>query len=323
VRNEDERSQDFKRLGEWRPVSALSDEALAAQIRADRVDILVDLSGHSEGNRLLVFARKPAPVQVTAWGHATGTGMPAIDYFFSDAVSVPQSARPLFAETVYDLPCVIGFEAPGDAPPVAELPALTAKMAGRITFGCLNRFSKVTPAALELWARIVKAVPGSRLLLKDGALDEPALRERVRADLARLGLAPERVELRGATSRREHILGYSEVDIALDPFPQNGGITTWEALWMGVPVVAKLGASIPSRLSGAILVACGLREWAVESDEAYVAAAVGAASDLAALAQLRGGMRERILATPAGNPLRYAQAVEEAYRAFWKKRIAA
>jgi len=319
VRNEDDRTQEFKQLGEWRPVAALSDEALAAQVRADHVDILVDLSGHSEGNRLLAFARKPAPVQVTAWGHATGTGLPAIDYLFSDAVLIPREARPLFAETVHDLPCCIGFEAPGDAPPVAELPA--AKR-GFVTFGCLNRYSKVLPAVLALWARILQAVPGSRLLLKDSALGEAALQKRVKDDLAKLGIAPERVELRGGTPRLEHLAAYGDVDIALDPFPQNGGVSTWEALWMGVPVVAKLGGSIPSRLSGAILAGVGLREWAVEDDEAYLALAVRQAASLNSLASLRGGMRDRITASPAGNPDLYARAVEDAYRAFWRKKVA-
>jgi predicted O-linked N-acetylglucosamine transferase (SPINDLY family) len=320
VLNEDERTQEFKQLGEWRPVAALSDEALAAQVRADRVDILVDLSGHSEGNRLLALASKPAPVQVTAWGHATGTGLPAIDYLFSDAVLIPAEARPLFAETVHDLPCCIGFEAPADAPPVAELPA--AKR-GFVTFGCLNRYSKVLPAVLALWARILHAVPGSRLLLKDTALGDAAMQKRVREDLAKLGIAPGRVELRGGTPRLEHLAAYHDVDIALDPFPQNGGVTTWEALWMGVPVLAKLGESIPSRLSGAILAGCGLRDWVVDSEEAYLAAAAARASDPGALATLRRGLRERILASSAGNPDLYTRAVEDAYRAFWKRRLAA
>ena len=141
---EDAVTAQFRSLSDsWRPASGMSDEVLAAQIRADKVDILIDLSGHSEGNRLPVFARRPAPVQITAWGHATGTGLPTIDCIFADSVALPASARPLFAEMVYDLPCTIAADIPVDAPPVADLPALAK---GYVTFGCLNRFSKVSPA---------------------------------------------------------------------------------------------------------------------------------------------------------------------------------
>jgi predicted O-linked N-acetylglucosamine transferase (SPINDLY family) len=145
------------------------------------------------------------------------------------------------------------------------------------------------------------------------------MQKRVKDDLAKLGIAPERVELRGATPRLEHLAAYGEIDIALDPFPQNGGVTTWEALWMGVPAVAKLGASYPSRLSGAILAGCGLREWAVENDAAYLALAVHHAASLDNLVSVRRGMRERILASAAGNPDLYTRAVESAYRSFWRE----
>ena len=316
VKLEDSITEEFRQLADkWRSVSDLSDEALAEQIRADGIDILVDLSGHTAGNRLLVFSRKPAPIQVTAWGHATGTGLPAIDYLFSDPVAIPAEVRPLFAETVYDLPSLITIEPPADAPPVAELPALSR---GFVTFGCLNRFNKVSQAALELWARILRTVPGSRLLLKDLALDNPVMQARVRDTLARQGIGAERIELRGRTSRKDHLAAYNDVDIALDPFPLNGGMSTWEALWMGVPVVAKLGNSVPSRISGAILHAIGLAEWAAGGDEEYVALAVGQAADLHALAKLRRGMRARITASPAGNLDAYTRAVEASYRRMWR-----
>jgi len=318
---EDDRTREFRQLaGRWRPTLGLSDEALADRIRADGIDILVDLSGHSAGNRLLAFARKPAPVQVTAWGSGTGTGLPAIDYLFSDPVAIPAAVRPLFAETVYDLPCLITFEAPAYAPAVAQLPA---RSRGCVTFGCLNRVGKISPAVLALWAQILRAVPGSRLLLKDRALNDLAVQARITQALARHGIGAERIELRGGSSHQQHLASYGEVDIALDPFPLNGGISTWESLWMGVPVVAKLGNSVPSRISGAILHAVGLSEWVAEDDEHYVALAAGQAARLEALAQLRAGSRARIAASAAGSPDLYTRAVEQAYRDMWRRRVAA
>lgn len=314
---EDDLTRDFRRFADkWRAVQGMTDEALATQIRADEVDILIDLSGHSAGNRLPVFARKPAPIQVTAWGHATGTGLPTIDYLFSDPVAVPKTVRGLFAEKIYDLPCLVTFDAPSDAPPVSELPATSR---GVVTFGCFNRFNKVSPAVLDSWARILRLVPGARLLLKDVALDDPSLRDSVLRSLARHGIDADRIELRGRSSRHDHLDAFKNVDIALDPFPQNGGVSTWEALWMGVPVVAKLGNSLPSRLSGAILSALGLTDWIAKDAEDYVALAVRKASNLDGIAVLRKQLRQRIAASPAGNAMLYARAVEDAYRAMWHR----
>lgn len=315
VEQEDHVTKKFKSWADvWRPVTMISDEDLSARIRADGIDILVDLSGHSKGNRLLTFARKPAPIQVTI---GTGNGMPEIDYLLSDPVTTPAEARSLFAETIYDLPCAVAFDAPDYAPDVAQLPALAR---GQVTFGCLNRLSKVSPAALDLWARIVLAVPRSRLLLKDTSLDNPDIRARTKEMLGSFGLDDTQIELRGATSHREHLAVYNEIDIALDPFPANGGITTWEALWMGAPVVTKLGAAtVSSRISGAIFTAIGLKEWIAEDDEGYFALAVKSASDLDALAKCRRELRERILSSAAGNPELATRALEAAYRDMWRK----
>ena len=314
---EDEWTREFRQSADaWRVVSNMSDVAFAELIRKDRIDILVDLSGHSKGNRLLVFARKPAPVQVTAWGHTGGTGLPTVDYQFTDPVLVPPEVRPLFAETSYDLPCAITFEAPPFAPAVSELPA---RHKGFITFGSLNRLNKTTPAALALWARILRSVPGSRLLLKDVALDEPPTRLAIQSALQDHGIPPDRTDLRGYSDRRSHLAVYGEVDIALDPFPQNGGITTWEAQWMGGPVVALLTARPACRISAAILHALGLEEWVSEDEAGYLELAVAMANDLDALARFRGSARERILNAPAGNPETYTRAVESAYRCIWER----
>jgi len=315
VSTEDHWTQRCKGYADvWRQTTHLPDEALDQLIRDDGVDILIDLSGHSAGNRLLVFARKPAPIQVSAWGHGGGTGLPAVDYLFADPVAIPGSVRPLFAEEVYDLPCHITFEAPADAPPLVDLPAQSR---GWVTFGCLNRYSKVTPAVEQLWARILAAVPHARLLLKAGLFDDPRGRRTVLESFAQLGIEAERIEFRGATSRRDHLAAYGDVDILLDPFPQNGGITTMESLWMGTPVLAKLGHTLGSRASGAILHALDLADWVAQSENDYLEVALRKAADIEALVQFRRGIRARFMASPTGNPERYTQAVEAAYRTMW------
>ena len=317
VTDEDDWTEAFRAGADaWRRTSGVSDDELAEQIRADGVDILIDLSGHSEGNKLLVFARKPAPVQVTAWGGGGGTGLPMIDYHFTDPVHVPVWARPLFAEQAYDLPCNITFEAAEDAPAVTELPA---RRQGFVTFGSLNRSMKITPAGLEVWARILKEVPRSKLLMKDGLLEDPQQQARLRSWFGEHGVVPERLLLRGQTSHREHLAAYHEVDIALDPFPHNGGISTWEALWMGVPVVTMLGNKPTSRVSGSILHALELDEWIAENEEGYLRLALKQAGDLEALERFRQGIRTRIETSPAGNPELYTRAVEAAYRRMWNR----
>ncbi|MBI5942243.1 MAG: tetratricopeptide repeat protein [Caulobacterales bacterium] len=312
---EDDWTQRFREAADlWRPTAGLSDDELAARIRADGIDILIDLSAHSEGNRLLVFARKPAPIQVTGWGHGGGTGLPMIDYLFTDPVHIPAWARPLFAEKAYDLPCNITFEPPGYAPAVADLPA---RRQGFVTFGSLNRFVKITTELLDLWAGILAEVPGSRLLLKDAALEDPSLQAQLRDHFGGRGIGPERVLLRGFSDHEAHLAAYNEVDIVLDPFPQNGGITTWEALWMGAPVVAIPGNKPSSRISASILQALGLGEWVAGDEAGYRELAVRRAADLNGLARFREGIRARIEASPAGNPQTYTRAVEEGYRAMW------
>jgi predicted O-linked N-acetylglucosamine transferase (SPINDLY family) len=299
----------------WHAASGMSDDKLAEQVRADGIDILVDLSGHSAGNRLAVFARKPAPVQITAWGNATGTGLPAIDYLFSDPVAVPLKARHHFAETIYDLPCITTVEMPPDLPPIAVRPGTRP---GVVTFGSLNRLAKISPAAFALWGRILRALPNTRLLLKDTALNEEPVRARVLKTLAAEGIAADRIELRGGTPHAEHLAACHNIDIALDPFPHSGGVTTYETLWMGVPVIALTGISVASRVSAGILSALGLSDWVTDNEEDYLALAIERANDVSALAALRRGLRAKITASAAGDVVRYTHAVESAYRTMWR-----
>jgi predicted O-linked N-acetylglucosamine transferase (SPINDLY family) len=306
---------EFQRIADrWRDASQWTDDRLAGQIRADGIDILIDLSGHTKGHRLGVFARKPAPVQVHGWGHGTGTGLPTIEYLFSDPVAIPLAVRQLFAETVVDLPCFVTLEPLPAGIAQAQTPAISN---GFITFGVFNRISKISDEAVEVWSRILERVPGSRLLIKDFALDDRLVRDNLLARFAACGLPAERIDLLGATSRDEHLASFNRVDIGLDPFPQNGGASTWEALQMGVPVVAKLGNSLPSRAAGAILTALGLPDWVADSGEAYVEIAAARGSQIGDLERLRRKLPGQIRAAAAGNPVSYAQAVDAAYRAMW------
>ena len=317
VTHEDDTTRSFRALASgWRSTVGVAPDVLARQIRADGIDILIDLSGHTEGNHLTTFLRKPAPVQVTAWGHAVGTGLREIDYFFADPVFIPEDVRPLFPERIYDLPCVIVSAPPADAPEVAPAPALAT---GQVTFGCFNRAFKVSAIAMATWARLLAAVPGSRLLFKDRAFDVASTRDLFRAEFAQLGIAPERLVFRGGTSRRDHLAAYAEIDIALDTFPTNGGVTTCETLVMGVPTVALLGRSPAGRVSAAILSAIGLGDWAASDLDAYVAVAAERAGNVPALAALRADLRRRFLASPVGDPAAYTRAVEAAYRDMWRQ----
>jgi predicted O-linked N-acetylglucosamine transferase (SPINDLY family) len=312
----DEVTDDFRHVADrWIDASQMPDEDLAESVRAEKVDIFIDLSGHSGGNRLGVFARKPAPVQVTAWGHGTGTGMPTVDYLFSDPVTIPAEVRHLYAEKIYDLPCVITTELPPLNLPRRDPPVLAN---GFVTFGAFSRITKISDDALAVWARILAAVPGSRLLMKDGAFDEPALHDAVRQRFARHGIAAERIAFLGSSPREQHLAAFMDTDMGLDPFPQNGGVSTWEALHMGVPVVTQLGNSAPSRLSGAILRSIGMDAWVAQTTDDYVALAVKYAGMPDHLAALRRELPAKIAASPSGNGVLYARAVERAYRTMWE-----
>jgi len=312
----DDVTKDFQRAADrWVDAAQLTDDELAARVRADKVDILVDLSGHSGGNRLGTFARKPAPVQVTAWGHGTGTGLPTIDYLFSDPVTIPEAVRPLYAEKIYDLPCVIM-----SALPPIELarggPPVLAN--GYVTFGVFNRITKISDQAVAIWARVLREAPGARLLMKDGAYDEAPLRDLQRQRFAAHGITEERIDFLGSSPREQHLAAFGKIDIGLDPFPQNGGVSTWEALHMGVPIVAKLGNTAPSRLSGAILTSIGMEDWVAPTIDHYAACAVRFAGEPDRLAQLRRELPARIAACPSGNGALYTRAVERAYRTMWE-----
>jgi len=317
VPQEDDVTRSLRQAADrWYAVGGLGDEALSAQIRRDQVDILVDLSGHSAGNRLPVFSRKPAPVQVTAWGYSTGTGLATMDAFFADPVLVPLEQRQHYAEEIIDLPCAVCYEPPAYLP---ELTPLPAPAAARVTFGCVNRLDKISDGVLVLWSRVLAALPGAGLLVKDAGLGDAAVRASFVARVARAGIAPERVRLEGRSTHAEHLKIYRDVDVGLDPFPHGGGVSTAEALWMGVPVVTRQGETPASRVSAAILTAAGMQEWIARSEDEYLRIALQWARALPRLAGVREGLRTRLHASPLGDVARYTAAVEAAYRALWRR----
>jgi predicted O-linked N-acetylglucosamine transferase (SPINDLY family) len=300
----------------WHDSTQWTDNQLADAIRADKVDILVDLSGHTAGNRLRVFARKIAPVQITAWGHATGTGLPTIDYLFGDPIAIPKEVRHLYAEQVYDLPAIITLEPPPSEWRSTELPFDSN---GYLTYGVLNRVSKMTDQAIHVWAQIMIGNPTSRLIIKDTGINDPAVRQMLTEKFAAKGVSAERIRLLGSTPRDEHLRTLQQIDLCLDPFPQCGGVSNWEALYMGVPVVTKMGHTVTSRLGAAILATAGIPEFIGDDDEHYVKIAVG--PDLERLRAIRRGLPQFI--HQRCGPVVYTRAVEDAYRTMWKTYCAA
>ena len=308
-------TENFAEASEFHEIAGLDDPALAAKIRADRIDILVDLSGFSARNRLEVFCRRPAPVQATGWGYATGTGLPVMDGFFADEFVVPKAwAARGYVEPLLYLPCLVPFAPMAYSDPVGPLPALTSEV---FTFGSFNRWAKVTPLVLATWAEVLARTPASRLLLKERAFERPEIRAQVLAAMSARGVDPLRVVFRGFTDHIQHLASYHEVDLALDPFPHSGGITALEGLWAGVPPITLLGERVPERLSASICSVLSLKAFITETRAEYIEAAVLLATKFRPqLAQIRSTLQHRMAASPLCSG--YAQAVETHYRELWR-----
>lgn len=300
----------------WRSVVGLSDAAAAKMISDDGIDILVDLSGHSANNRLLTFAHKPAPIQVTAWGYAGGTGMRTMDVLFTDSVMVPPENRHYFVEEIRYLPNALGAFFIEPFPDATELPALSS---GIVTFGSLNRLVKVSDETYRAWTQILLAIPDSRLVLKTAELNDISTQERVVEYFTSAGVAADRITLQGKTSWYEHMLAYRQIDIGLDPFPQGGGVTALEGLMMGVPIINLLGSTVAGRLSASIVTTLGLSDWIAKTREQYIELAIQKATDLQSLATLRQQLRGIFSSSIIGDQAAYAQAVELEYRQLWRQ----
>jgi protein O-GlcNAc transferase len=309
----------FKALvPQWRDICGCSDDDVFKLIRGDQIDVLVDLAGHTKGNRLGVFARRAAPVQVTAIGYPATTGLPAMDYRFCDAVTDPApEADDFVAEALVRLGGLHCYMPPQKVPDVGPLPALTAD---HITFGAFNKLAKISPKTVALWSGVLKVVPGSRLLIKTKPLTETETREGLARTFAAHGIQPGRLELRGwAAGDRAHLNLYNRVDIALDTYPYNGTTTTCEALWMGVPVLTLAGRGHASRVGASLLAQVDMKDWIVATESQFAVQAAALAGDMPALAKLRQGLRRAVAASPLCDGAAYARAVETAYRAMWRK----
>ena len=280
----------------WLPIHDLDDAAAAERIHAAEIHILIDLSGHTADNRLPLFVRRPAPIQATWLGYFATTGLAAIDFIIADPIVVPSEEAHHFTETVWRLPDIyLCFTPPEPDIPVADLPSLTN---GYVTFGCFNNLTKVNDAVVAVWSKILLAVPESRLMLKASQLANPAVRANIIHRFANYGIAAERLLIEPPSPRGDYLRAYNRIDIALDPFPYPGGTTSFEALWMGVPVLTKRGDRFLSRAGETISRNAGLPDWIAENDTNYVERAVRFAADRPALAALRARLRSQVLASP-------------------------
>jgi protein O-GlcNAc transferase len=302
----------------WREIEGLSDQRAADQIRADGIDILVDLAGHTLGNRLLIFARKPAPVQVTYLGYPGTTGLSAIDYRLTDGFADPPGLTERFhSEKLQRLPQTSWcFAETANVSAVAPPPLVRN---GFVTFGSFNSFGKVTAPMLEGWGEILREVPRSRLLLKAAALGSASARDRVRGMLLAQGIEVDRLDLRGLQpDHATHLALYREMDIALDTFPYHGTTTTCEALWMGVPVITLAGQTHISRVGLSLLSNIGLQSLVAHTPDEYVRLAAALAEDHDRVKALRFGLRERVRTSPLMDAPQFARNVEAAYRQMWR-----
>jgi FkbM family methyltransferase len=303
----------------WHFVPELTDEQLADLVERDGIDVLIDLAGHTAGNRLLTFARRPAPVQVTWIGYPDTTGLDTIDYRITDAWADPPGLTEAHhTETLVRLDRgFLCFSPPETAPPPADPPCIRR---GHVTFGSFNSLSKIDPVTVRLWSAILRRLPDSRLVLKSLAFDDEGSREHYTRQFASHGIAASRLTLLGKIPSQEaHLAAYADIDIALDCYPYHGTTTTCESLWMGVPVVTLAGRRHVSRVGVSLLSQVGHRELIADDEEAYIALAVAWATDPQRQARFRQRIREEMAASPLCDAERHAIDVETTLRNAWRK----
>lgn len=315
---EDARTLELRRkMREWRDVFDLDDDKAATLVRADQIDILVDLSGFTDGKRLGIFARKPAPVQFGWLGYSGTTGLAAMDYILADQWTAPRGSEGEFREQVWRLPDSYICYGRRSAPPVSELPALRQ---GHITFGSFNNLAKLSEETLLTWAQILEAIPDSRLILKGSGFTNAPRNKEIAAKLQSVGVNAARFTLLDRVpDRAAHLALYDQIDIGLDPFPYNGTTTTCEALWMGVPVLTKQGSKFVARVGESLMQTIGMPDWVAADREDYVARAARLAADFEGLAAVRSSLRDKFAASPLGDGPRFGQSFEVALREMWQR----
>jgi protein O-GlcNAc transferase len=301
----------------WRDVLGRSHDLLAEQIRDDGIDILVDLAGHTGGNRMLTFARRPAPVQVTWIGYEGTTGLSEMDFLLGDRYMTPEEDEPYYREKIVRLPdCYLCYEPFKDSPEVSPLPASET---GHVTFGSCNNLGKINQGVVAAWAEILHRVPGSRLLMKYGGLEDESMQARFLQLFAAHGVGAERITFEGWSPLSVFLDRHGRIDIALDTFPFSGGATTCHALWMGVPVVTWPGKTFAGRHSLSYLSTVALTETIAASREEYVQIAVALAVNLPRLAAIRAGLRQKMAASPLCDGTRFAQNLTTILRNVWRE----
>lgn len=303
----------------WHSIVGMTDTEAAAQIRADRIDILVELAGHTANNSLLVCARRPAPVQITWLGYPNTTGLEAIDYRFTDAIADPEGKSDCWhTEKLIRLEHgFLCYRGTVSAPPVSAPPIQNT---GHLTFGSFNKLAKINPEVIKTWSELLNKLPGSRMLLKDKGFEEEQTRAHYLTQFESHGIGAEKLEFYGLIpDTKDHLDFYSRVDIGLDPFPYNGTTTTCEALWMGVPVVTLMGDRHAGRVGASILSHGGYEEWIASDKHNYVEIALALASDIEKLGTLRRKLRQRIQGSELCDSAGFAQQIEQTYRFLWKK----
>lgn len=308
----------FDLCDEVRELENLSNDTVTQKIREDEIDILLELTGHSEGGRRMqVAAARVAPVQVK-WvgGLFDTTGVPAMDWILGDQIEIPEGDEKWYTERVYRMPDdYIVYEPP---PYVTEVKPLPALKNGYVTFSNMNNLSKTNTFTVALWSRVLHAVPRSRLLMKVSKIENPFAKKHFEEEFAKHGIGIDRVIFEGGEPHKYFMEAYNRVDIALDPYPYSGGLSTCEALWMGAPVIALPGETFAGRHAATHLYHAGLEDWIAKDEDDYVAIAVKWANDLEGLAQLRAGLREQVRASPLCDGPRFARNFENALRFMWK-----
>jgi protein O-GlcNAc transferase len=302
----------------WRSTVGMSDAELRRQIREDRIDVLIDLAGHTNATRIAALAVKPAPVTASWLGYPDTTGLATVDYRFTDErADPPGEADAHHVERLVRLPDgFLCYKPPAEAPPVGPTPALAK---GTVTFGSFNYPEKVTPQVVETWAAILRGVSGAQIVLKGWHFNDPVIRQRYLDQFAAAGVPAERVDLRPMIpGMADHMGLYGEIDIALDPFPYNGTTTTCEALWMGVPVVSLVGDRHVARVGLSLLSQVALAHLAASDSAAYVRVASDLARDIEKLNTLRLGLRDRMRQSTLMDAPRFARTFEAELRTLWR-----
>ncbi len=310
-------SKQFRAIADnWLPTNQQSDAQIAQKIEDDKVDILISLAGRFNSNRPTIVAFRAAPIQISFHDCAT-SGLSEMDFWLTDDFLHPSNSNELFTEQLYRLPILYQFNPPTDFPLVSTLPA---EENGFITFGCFNKPEKINDSVVELWAQILAMVPNSKLFLKYGAyFNDPVLIKYWQDKFTRFDISEDRLIFYGHnTNRQNHLAQYQHIDVALDPFPFNGATTTFEALAMGVPVVALKGHNFISRVAASLLNAVKLNRLSADTHRQYANVAKDLASDIGDLSVLRRSLRERLIQSPLCQGKSYAENMESAYRRMWQ-----